>query len=455
MGAFQRVIDAALIALTHLFVCWMYDDTWRSPMTGATAAAIITFQWFAEMRGLYRAWRSERVWREAREVLETWLLVVAALVLAGFVTKTSALFSRVVTTGWFIIVPLSLSVVRLIGRTAMGRVRAQGRNTRRVAVLGMTEGAERLVAAIAERPGLGLRVIGVYDDRGEDRRHAIARADAKHIGSVDNLIRDAREGKFDFVYIALPLRAEARIGVILRELADTTVTVYMLADFFTFDLLHARWGQIGNMPVVSIYDSPFRGVNGWIKRAEDLVIGSIIVTLIAIPMLIVAIAVKVSSPGPVFFRQRRYGLNGREIRILKFRTMTVCEDGPSVQQATKNDQRVTPLGRFMRRTSLDELPQFLQVITGEMSIVGPRPHAVAHNEQYRALIHGYMLRHKVKPGITGWAQVNGYRGETDVVDKMSRRVEHDLEYIQNWNLLLDLKIIFMTVFGSMVRKNAY
>jgi putative colanic acid biosysnthesis UDP-glucose lipid carrier transferase len=209
------------------------------------------------------------------------------------------------------------------------------------------------------------------------------------------------------------------------------------------------------MPVVSIYDSPFRGVNGWIKRAEDLVLGSIIVTLITPVLLAVAIAVKLSSPGPVFFRQRRYGLNGREIRILKFRSMTVSEDGPTVQQATKNDQRVTPLGRFLRRTSLDELPQFLQVITGEMSIVGPRPHAVAHNEQYRALIHGYMLRHKVKPGITGWAQVNGYRGETDVVDKMSRRVEHDLEYIQNWNLLLDLKIIWMTVFGSMVRKNAY
>lgn len=455
VGAIQRVIDGVLITLAHVFACWMYDDTWRALMTSATAAAVVVFGFFAEVRGLYRAWRAEGLWREAREVLGTWLLIIPVLVLVAFVTKTSAQFSRVVTILWFVTVPVGLCGVRMAARTFMGRARAGGKNTRCVAVLGMTEAAERLVAAIAERPWLGLHVVGLYDDRSADRRHAFSRTDALHAGSVEDLIRDARSGKVDFIYIALPLRAEARIALILRELADTTVTVYMLADFFTFDLLHARWGQIGNMPVVSIYDSPFRGANGWIKRAEDLILGSLIVTLIALPMAFIALMVKLSSSGPVFFRQRRYGLNGREIRILKFRTMTVCEDGDKVQQATKNDVRITPLGAFLRKSSLDELPQFLQVITGEMSIVGPRPHAVAHNEQYRALIHGYMLRHKVKPGITGWAQVNGFRGETDVVEKMSRRVEHDLEYIQNWNLLLDLKIIWMTVFGSMTRKNAY
>jgi putative colanic acid biosynthesis UDP-glucose lipid carrier transferase len=172
-------------------------------------------------------------------------------------------------------------------------------------------------------------------------------------------------------------------------------------------------------------------------------------------MLIIGIGVKLSSPGPVFFKQRRYGLNGREIRVLKFRTMTVCEDGANVKQATKGDARVTRFGAFLRQTSLDELPQFIQVLTGEMSIVGPRPHAVAHNELYRSQIHGYMLRHKVKPGITGWAQVNGWRGETDTVDKMEKRVEHDLEYIHNWDLGWDLKIIFLTVFGSKKNRNAY
>jgi len=165
--------------------------------------------------------------------------------------------------------------------------------------------------------------------------------------------------------------------------------------------------------------------------------------------------VKLTSKGPVFFRQRRYGLNGEVIHVLKFRSMKVMEDGAEVKQATKDDDRITPFGAFLRRTSLDELPQFLHVITGHMSIVGPRPHAVAHNEAYRKRIQGYMLRHKVKPGITGWAQVNGWRGETDTLEKMEKRIEHDLEYIRNWALLWDVKIIFLTVFGSKVRKNAY
>jgi len=207
--------------------------------------------------------------------------------------------------------------------------------------------------------------------------------------------------------------------------------------------------------VVSVHDSPFEGVVGWVKRMEDLVLGSVIVLLTAIPMICIAIAIKASSPGPIFFRQWRYGLCGRKIRILKFRTMKVCEDGPAIVQASKNDPRVTRVGRFLRRTSLDEFPQFLQVLSGELSLVGPRPHAVAHNEQYRALIHGYMLRHMVKPGITGWAQVNGWRGETAELEKMEQRVQHDLEYIRNWNLLLDLKIIFLTIFGAKKGRNAY
>jgi putative colanic acid biosynthesis UDP-glucose lipid carrier transferase len=238
-------------------------------------------------------------------------------------------------------------------------------------------------------------------------------------------------------------------------LADTTVTVYLVADFLYYSLLRAQWSQVGNIPVVSVHDSPFQGVVGWVKRLEDLVLGSVIVLLTAIPMICIAVAIKFSSPGPVFFRQWRYGLCGKKIRILKFRTMKVCEDGPSVVQASRNDARVTTVGRFLRRTSLDEFPQFLQVLTGELSLVGPRPHAVAHNEQYRSLIHGYMLRHMVKPGITGWAQVNGWRGETAELEKMELRVQHDLEYIRNWNLLLDLKIIFLTIFGAKKGRNAY
>jgi putative colanic acid biosynthesis UDP-glucose lipid carrier transferase len=206
---------------------------------------------------------------------------------------------------------------------------------------------------------------------------------------------------------------------------------------------------------MSLHETPFYGVDGWLKRLEDIVVGSLILLIIAIPMLIIALCVKLTSPGPALFRQRRYGLNGEVIDVLKFRSMSVTEDGAEIKQATKDDPRITRFGAFLRRTNLDELPQFLNVMAGSMSIVGPRPHAVAHNELYRKKVRGYMLRHKVKPGITGWAQVNGWRGETDTLEKMEKRVEHDLDYIRNWSLLWDLQIIFMTVFGSGARKNAY
>jgi putative colanic acid biosynthesis UDP-glucose lipid carrier transferase len=312
-----------------------------------------------------------------------------------------------------------------------------------------------LAREIFEDPSNGMRVTGIYDDRGEPRRHPIPREYGEVVGTLADLIEDAKAGKVDIVYITLPLRAESRTAELVRRLADTTVTLYFVPDFFAFDLLHARWSSIGDIQVASIYDTPFHGVGGWLKRLEDIVVGSVILVLIAVPMFAISMAVKATSKGPVFFRQRRYGLNGKEVYVWKFRSMTVMEDGGTVKQATKDDKRITPLGAFLRRTSLDELPQFLNVIAGGMSIVGPRPHAVAHNELYRSKIHGYMLRHKVKPGITGWAQVNGWRGETDTLEKMEKRIEHDLFYIQNWHLLWDLKIIWLTVFGRKVRSNAY
>ena len=228
----------------------------------------------------------------------------------------------------------------------------------------------------------------------------------------------------------------------------------MVADFFVFDLLHARWTSLGEIPVVSIFETPFMGTEGWLKRFEDIVLGTLAVLVAAIPMAIVAIGIKLTSKGPVLFKQRRYGLHGEVIDVYKFRSMTVSEDGTNVRQATANDSRITPFGAFLRRTSLDELPQLFHVVTGSMSLVGPRPHAVAHNEAYRKHIYGYMLRHKVKPGLTGWAQVNGWRGETDTLEKMEKRIEHDLEYIRRWNLLLDIKIVFLTIFGRAVHQNA-
>jgi putative colanic acid biosynthesis UDP-glucose lipid carrier transferase len=219
--------------------------------------------------------------------------------------------------------------------------------------------------------------------------------------------------------------------------------------------MQARLDHIGGVPVVGICETPFTGINGMVKRASDIVL-SLGILFMLIPVLaVVAIGVKLSSPGPVIFKQRRYGLNGEEIMVYKFRSMAVCEDGGTIKQATRDDKRVTPFGAFLRKSSLDELPQFVNVLQGRMSIVGPRPHAVAHNELYRKLIKGYMLRHKVKPGITGWAQVNGFRGETDTLEKMQSRIEYDLDYLRNWSLPLDLWIIVKTVREVLRRNNAY
>jgi putative colanic acid biosynthesis UDP-glucose lipid carrier transferase len=220
-------------------------------------------------------------------------------------------------------------------------------------------------------------------------------------------------------------------------------------------MLHSRWTDIGGLPAVSVFENPLYGVDGVVKRLFDVLAGLGILLLAAVPMLLTAIAIKLTSRGPVFFRQRRYGLDGNEILVWKFRSMRVCEDGAKVTQATKNDSRLTPIGGFLRKSSLDELPQLFNVIGGSMSLVGPRPHASAHNEQYRQMIEGYMLRHKIKPGITGLAQVRGWRGETDTLEKMQKRIECDHEYIREWSLGLDIKILFQTLFVVLKRQNAY
>jgi putative colanic acid biosynthesis UDP-glucose lipid carrier transferase len=272
---------------------------------------------------------------------------------------------------------------------------------------------------------------------------------------LDELVSKTRAGEIDTIYLTFPLRAEQRTRNVIERLADSTASVYIVPDFFVYQLLHSRWNDILGIPVVSIVENPLYGVHGMIKRTID-VLGAIVgLALLCLPMLVIAVLVKHSSPGPVFFRQKRYGLDGREIKVWKFRTMRVLEDGPTVVQATKDDPRVTKIGQFLRRMSLDEIPQLFNVLTGEMSLVGPRPHANAHNEEYRTQIMGYMLRHKVKPGITGLAQINGWRGETDTLDKMEGRIECDHRYIREWSLLMDLKILFQTLFVIFRDERAY
>jgi putative colanic acid biosynthesis UDP-glucose lipid carrier transferase len=251
------------------------------------------------------------------------------------------------------------------------------------------------------------------------------------------------------------MRAEERIRNLLAKLADTTANVYIVPDFFVFELLHARWTNINGLPAVSVFENPLHGVEAVAKRATDLVFGLLLLAAAAVPMVVIAAAIKLTSRGPVFFRQRRYGLDGRQILVWKFRTMSCCDDGSLVRQATRDDERVTLVGRFLRRTSLDELPQLFNVVQGGMSLVGPRPHANAHNEQYRSLIEGYMLRHKVKPGITGLAQVSGYRGETETLEKMEKRIACDHQYIREWSFWMDLKILAKTLGVVLTQRNAF
>jgi putative colanic acid biosynthesis UDP-glucose lipid carrier transferase len=450
----QRTGDAGWIVGAHAAAAALYPEPFDLSKTAASAIAVFVFHLVAEVNGLYRSWRGAPLRDEIWQVIGVWACVPPVLLILAFVTKTSEDYSRFITLAWFGLSLVNLLLWRCLVRLFLLEMRRRGRNSRTVAIVGATPIAERLGKRIVEDPWYGMQLVGVYDDRSDTRRHQLP-AWGSVQGDFDQLVEDAKLGRIDLVYITLPLRAEPRINDLIARLADTTATVYAAADMFVFELLHNQWSQVGDVPVVSIYDTPFSGVGGWIKRLEDIVVGLCILAWIALPMLAIAVAVKVTSKGPVFFRQRRYGLNGKEIRVLKFRSMSVCEDGDVIRQAEKDDNRVTKLGAFLRRTSLDELPQFLQVISGEMSIVGPRPHAVAHNEMYRGKIRGYMLRHKVKPGITGWAQVNGWRGETKEIVKMEKRVEHDLEYIRNWRLVWDLKIIFWTVFGSKKSKNAY
>jgi putative colanic acid biosysnthesis UDP-glucose lipid carrier transferase len=455
IGASQRLIDAGLIALSQLIAVWIYDDAWRPNTTSATALGIMAFMLAGEFAGLYRPWRTETLAHETRDLLVAWISVPLTLVVFAFLTKTSTSYSRGVWLLWFAVTPAVLTLMRFAIRHALMYFRSRGMNQRRVAIFGATREAAQLAVALEGSPGLGLNLLGIYDDREADRRQPIGRHGREILGDFNTMVRAARKGNIDIIYVALPLGAKRRNEDFFRALADTTVTVFLVAGLETYNLIHAHWSNVGGVPVVSIHESALDGAGAFLKRVEDLVVGSLILAVTLVPMLAIAIAIKLTSSGPVFFRQMRYGHNGKPIRVLKFRTMTTCEDGPIIKQATKNDARVTALGHFLRRTSMDELPQFFQVITGGLSIVGPRPHAIAHNESYRSQIEGYMLRHMVKPGITGWAQVNGWRGETATLDKMEGRVRHDLEYVRNWSLLWDLEIIFRTVFGSKKNQNAY
>ena len=419
------------------------------------AASVLVLHVVSELTGLYRSWRGTRLRRELSCICLSWAYSIAVLLGIGLVTTYNVRFSYTSKLIWILGPPLAMIGVRLVLRGVQRILRHRGYNTRSVAICGVNELGVQLARNLNGSPGLGLSVRGFFDDRPSERTADVPNNLGDRIGSVDRLVELARSGEVDAVYITFPMRAEERIRDLLARLADSTASVYIVPDFFVFELMHARWTSIDGLPAVSVHESPLYGVDGLLKRGADLALATVLLGLLAVPMAIIAAAVKLTSRGPAFFRQTRYGLDGREILVWKFRSMRTEENGPVVRQATKNDSRITPIGAFLRRTSLDELPQLFNVIDGTMSLVGPRPHASAHNEQYRSLIDGYMLRHKVRPGITGLAQVRGFRGETETLDKMEGRVRFDHEYIRHWSLWMDLKILAMTFLVVLKQENAY
>lgn len=452
--AIYRVSDMLWMFLTLFALCEWFGISWNFRHTLALVSVVAIYSFFATSNGVYRSWRVASTGDELKGLWYSWIATSISILLLIYTLKILPQYPQFLILPWLALTPVILSLWRILWRTIWHELRKLGYNSRTVAIVGMNQLGAHVAQTIQNATWMGLRLHGFYDDRAKSNQRLEAADDQTLLGTVDDLIKKQQAGELDMVYITLPMRGETRINEIVDRLADTTASVYVVPDLFLYDMLHSRWGNLGDMPVVGVYESPFYSVDGWVKRIEDIVLGSLILALAAIPMLLIALGIKLTSRGPVLFKQRRYGINGKEIYVWKFRTMTVCEDGEDVRQAGQNDARVTRFGRFLRHTSLDELPQFFNVLRGNMSIVGPRPHAVNHNEQYRKLIHGYMLRHKVKPGITGFAQINGWRGETDTLNKMENRVAYDLEYIRNWSLFLDVKIIIQTALIMFTDKNA-
>lgn len=388
-----------------------------------------------------------------RSLAAQWALIVGVLLSFGVVIDVVRQFDFSTLATWIVITPIVQAFAHLYVPRALPHLIAMRRESTAI-VIGAGELGQTLARQLNNDPYSQIRVTAFFDDREASRLGG--NLETPISGRIERVPDFVRANRTDHIYIALPMASQPRILKLLDELRDTTASIYFVPDIFLYDLIQARVDTVVGMPVVAVCETPFYGTTGLIKRLSDVFIsiGAIIAT--GPVMLAVALAIKVTMPGPVLFKQRRYGLDGREIIVWKFRSMKVAENGSEVKQATRDDDRITPLGRFIRRTSLDELPQFFNVLSGQMSVVGPRPHAVVHNETYRKMIKGYMIRHKVKPGITGWAQVNGSRGETETVDKMEKRIDYDLEYLRNWSLRLDLAIIFKTAMQAFGRDpNAY
>lgn len=403
--------------------------------------------------GLYKPIRGRTLYVQIRGLLLASTTVIVLLTMIAFLTKTGDLFSR----QWFVVSSV-LTIFFLIGFRVLATwisrffiVRTFGHV--RVGIVGAGTLGKKVVDRLREIEWAGYSVGAMYDD---NKELIGTKYEDITISGMQELMLSVKHDKLDEIWFALPFRSEDRLKQLMHELRHAPMTMRFVPNIFAFRLLNQSVEMLGGVPIVTLNCSPMVGANRFLKACEDKLLAVLFLLLASPAMLVIALAIKCTSPGPVLFKQDRHGWGGRPISVWKFRTMLVHqEDAGRVTQASRNDLRITGIGRFLRRTSLDELPQLINVLQGSMSIVGPRPHAIAHNEEYKDVVDDYMARHQVKPGITGWAQINGYRGETETIDKMEKRVEFDLYYIRHWSLWLDIKIIVLTFFKGFLNANAY
>ncbi|HJW12797.1 MAG TPA: undecaprenyl-phosphate glucose phosphotransferase [Albitalea sp.] len=439
-------LEPAIIVVTFLGANWYVDGfVGRPELTLCLLIFALTFPG----RNRFR----QNLLAAGVDIATSWVMLIGILALCGYATRSIRYFDEDALVYWIFATPVLQWVAVWIGQRVLQFESARPEARRRAIVVGAGPLGVKVARALADSEEHGVDFIGYFDDRNDDRVHDSA--NSHHLGGLKDVADYIRQHGIREVYITLPLGSQPRIVELLEQMQGTTASLFFVPDVFGISIIQGRLQDMNGVPVVGICETPFTGTNELVKRVSDVVLATLILLLISPILLALAIGVKLSSKGPVIFKQRRNGLDGEEIIVYKFRSMTAQDNGPVVRQATKNDPRITPFGAFIRRTSLDELPQFINVLQGRMSIVGPRPHAVAHNEEYRRLIKAYMVRHKVKPGITGWAQVNGHRGETDTIEKMQARVEYDLEYLRNWSLGLDLQIIVRTIRVVLFDRNAY
>ncbi len=452
----KRLADLVLVVLAAWLAHRLAVGVGEGPARAREALllAMLAMHFALGQMGLYRATRSTRLWREVEALSGAWLL---SLSLAGAYLWWHGQIDQAALQwllSWLVLGWLLTVLARVLARRVMASLRRRGFNQRRVVIAVAGDIGSQVARRLHQRPELGIKVLGFFDDRDAGRVHAPDGLPV--LGRIDEMAAFVAKHRVDQVWLTLPLRAERRVRAILHALRHSTTDVCLVPDLFQYAILNQSLGEVAGVPLVTLNATPLDGASQFVKAVEDRVLAALILLLVSPLMAVIALAVRLDSPGPVLFKQRRRGLHDEPIEVWKFRTMRPHHQPPGTYTlATPGDARVTAVGAFLRRTSLDELPQFINVLQGQMSIVGPRPYPIEINDAYKDMIDRYMLRHRVKPGITGWAQVNGLRGALDTPDKMVRRVQHDLYYIEHWSLGFDLRIILLTLLRGFNDKNAY